>query len=122
MAAVIVEDPAWHAHARDALGRFIDGPLTRAIADDMRRDCPEKTGELLRSIRQLGNQIWVGSEVAFYWSYVEYGTRPHIIRSHGDYPLRNRETGEVFGRVVRHPGTQAQPFIRPNFYRYRSAL
>lgn len=119
MAAVIVEDPAWHAHARDALGRFIDGPLTRAIAEDMRRDCAVDTGDLLRSIRQLGNQIWVGTD---HWSFVEYGTRPHIIQSHGNYPLRNRKTGQVFGRLVHHPGTQAQPFIRPNFYRYRSAL
>jgi hypothetical protein len=43
----------------------------------------------------------------------EFGTRPHIIRSHGPYPLRNRRTGQVFGPVVHHPGTQPRPFLRP---------
>jgi hypothetical protein len=50
---------------------------------------------------------------------VEYGSRPHIIRSHGNYPLRNRETGDVFGRIVHHPGTPAQPFLRPALYQRR---
>ncbi|MFB4306986.1 hypothetical protein [Actinomadura sp. GTD37] len=44
---------------------------------------------------------------------LEFGTRAHIITSHGDYPLRNRQTGQVFGRSVRHPGTEAQPHLRP---------
>jgi HK97 gp10 family phage protein len=49
---------------------------------------------------------------ASYSLYVEYGTKPHIIKSHGDYPLRDRH-GRVFGKIVRHPGTSAQPFLRP---------
>lgn len=43
---------------------------------------------------------------------LELGSRPHIIRSKGDYPLRNRKTGQVFGREVRHPGTQPYPWLR----------
>src|SRR5690349_8498292 len=31
---------------------------------------------------------------------LEFGTRPHVIESHGDYPLRNAKTGQVFGRKV----------------------
>jgi hypothetical protein len=42
---------------------------------------------------------------------VEDGTPPHIIESHGAWPLRNKGTGQVFGRVVHHPGTRPQPFI-----------
>lgn len=45
---------------------------------------------------------------------VELGSRPHLIESKGDYPLRNPKTGQVFGRSVNHPGTEAQPFIRPS--------
>lgn len=45
---------------------------------------------------------------------VELGTRPHTITSHGDYPLRNPKTGQVFGKSVQHPGTEAQPFLRPS--------
>jgi hypothetical protein len=48
-----------------------------------------------------------------YALFVEIGTRPHEIRSKGPYPLRNRQTGQVFGRVVQHPGTAAQPYLRP---------
>jgi hypothetical protein len=44
---------------------------------------------------------------------VEVGTVPHEIRSHGPYPLRNRRTGQVFGRVVHHPGTDPHPYLRP---------
>jgi hypothetical protein len=43
---------------------------------------------------------------------VELGAKPHTIRSHGDYPLRNR-AGQVFGREVHHPGNAAQPYLRP---------
>lgn len=48
--------------------------------------------------------------------FVEVGTRPHVIESHGDYPLRNRETGQVFGKRVNHPGTDPQPHLRPALY------
>lgn len=44
---------------------------------------------------------------------VELGAKPHTIRSHGDYPLRNRK-GDVFGREVHHPGNPAQPYLRPS--------
>jgi hypothetical protein len=45
---------------------------------------------------------------------VELGARPHVIESHGDYPLRNPKTGQVFGRRVNHPGNDPQPFLRPS--------
>ena len=48
--------------------------------------------------------------------FVEYGTPPHVIESHGDYPLRNAATGQVFGRRVQHPGTSPQPFLRPSLF------
>jgi hypothetical protein len=43
--------------------------------------------------------------------FVLKGTRPHVIRSHGSWPLRNRKTGEVFGPVVHHPGFAGDPFL-----------
>jgi hypothetical protein len=122
--AVIVEDPMWHEHAREALGRFIEKRLVKTIVDDMRRDCPVgKTGDLLASIRQKGNQVWVGSRKVSYWSDVEYGTKPHMIYPVHAKALRWESDGQVhFAKKVRHPGTKAQPFIRPNFYRYRTAV
>ena len=51
-------------------------------------------------------------EGAPYPLFVELGTAPHIIESHGDYPLRDKY-GNVFGKRVNHPGTDAQPYLRP---------
>lgn len=42
---------------------------------------------------------------------IDLGTKPHVIRSKGDYPLRSAK-GEVFGKEVQHPGTESNPFIR----------
>ncbi len=47
--------------------------------------------------------------------FTEVGTAPHVIESPGDYPLRNAN-GQVFGRRVRHPGTAAEPHLRPALY------
>ncbi|MGI5171873.1 hypothetical protein ACQEU3_46780 [Spirillospora sp. CA-253888] len=55
-----------------------------------------------------------------YGLFVEYGTAPHVIESKGDYPLRNRKTGQVFGRRVQHPGTAPQPFLRPALQEMRA--
>lgn len=71
------------------------------------------SGYLRRSCRKQleadGSQI-IGP-TAPYGLYVNNGTPAHPIDSLGDYPLRNRATGQVFGRHVNHPGTKAQPFI-----------
>lgn len=42
---------------------------------------------------------------------LELGTAPHVIESHGDYPLRDKH-GNVFGRRVDHPGTRPYPWCR----------
>jgi len=71
------------------------------------------SGRLRNSIyaeRQSDESIIIGPHVS-YALYVERDTRPHIIRSHGPWPLRNRATGQVFGPVVHHPGTRGQHFI-----------
>lgn len=48
-----------------------------------------------------------------YGLFMEVGTKPHPIVSHGRWPLRNRITGQVFGHSVFHPGTKPQPYLRP---------
>jgi len=42
---------------------------------------------------------------------LELGSAPHVIESHGDYPLRDRH-GRVFGQRVMHPGTHPYPWCR----------
>jgi hypothetical protein len=73
------------------------------IANDVRTDLADHvdTGALLASVWAASTRVWINTR---HWQFIEYGTVPHIIRSHGPYPLRNRKTGQVFGRVVFHPG------------------
>lgn len=94
--------------------------VTRAVAADARRQCPIDQGDLLESIHEdlSAGRVHVGTD---HWAPTEYGSQPHLIRSHGPYPLRSRETGEVFGPVVMHPGTPAQPFMRPALFRRRTS-
>lgn len=47
-----------------------------------------------------------------YPAMLEHGTKAHDIVAKGPYPLRNRRTGQVFGRRVRHPGTKPIPWAR----------
>jgi hypothetical protein len=111
---VVRIDATGIAHA-DALVSRIVANAVDGIAQDARRRVPVDTGELLGSIEghQLSRthgRVSVGTD---HWAPTEYGSKPHIIRAHGPYSLHNTETGDYFGRVVHHPGTPAQPFMRP---------
>lgn len=46
-----------------------------------------------------------------YALYVHEGTRPHEIRPKNKKVLANKRTGQVFGKVVHHPGTQPNRFL-----------
>lgn len=68
-----------------------------------------------------GPYLDVGTDAATpdgfpYPAVLDAGSRPHLIESHGPYPLRNRRTGQVFGPVVHHPGT------KPTYWCRRSIL
>lgn len=110
-----------------------DGPVAKRLIRDAqtvtkgaKRRCPvspagsgdNRSGHLRSSISwdlvrdADGLYADVGTDVD-YGLYVEVGTKPHVIRSTGLWPLRNRRTGQVFGLVVHHPGTRAQPYLRP---------
>lgn len=75
-----------------------------------------RSGNLRSSVRsyrgaQGSERIIIVGPSADYAKYVNNDTYPHLIESHGPWPLRNRETGQVFGRVVHHPGTHGQHFV-----------
>jgi hypothetical protein len=117
---VVWDSAAVRALAQDADVRALMDRLTAFSVQDMKRLCPvspvgplHRSGQLRSSItseRQPDGSVHVGP-TASYGPYVNDGTPPHLIESHGNYPLRNRETGQVFGRVVHHPGTRATRFI-----------
>jgi Bacteriophage HK97-gp10, putative tail-component len=109
--ALIPEDPTVLALMDHTAGRLVSA---------MKREAPvspvgslHDSGHLRRScqaFRQDSGSIIIGP-TASYSSYVIEGTRPHAIRSHGNYPLRNRETGQIFGKEVMHPGTKPNNFL-----------
>jgi hypothetical protein len=48
---------------------------------------------------------------ASYAPYVEFGTAPHTIKAVNAKVLANVQTGQIFGTLVHHPGTKANPFM-----------
>lgn len=115
------EDGGWHAELDLTIAQYLER-VAVAIETDAKTICPLKTGELKNSIdhevRGLTARIGTNSG---YGLYVELGTNPHVIRATNATVLANKETGQVFGPVVHHPGTKAQPFLRPALYRKRGA-
>lgn len=109
-----------HAAIRDLLGSP-DGPVGRVLSEaavkvtaGAKRRCPVRTGRLRGSIdwdldTAGGLHADIGTDVSYALA-VEFPTKPHVIRSHGNYPLRSGD--KTFGRVVHHPGTRGQSFLR----------
>lgn len=123
-AAVQVSIEAPDGKVGRALNRLADG-----VVFSMKFRCPvsppgplHRSGELRASIRKfrqpdgsylIGPTATTGDHHTFLGPLVERGTPPHLIVAHGPYSLHNAETGDYFGPVVHHPGTRAQPFIKP---------
>jgi hypothetical protein len=96
---------------RDDLRHWLAGEVAR----DARRYAPYDTGYLKSHIvvspdasrvTALGAGIPPNKDAP---AYVEYGTRPH--------PIPN---AFGLGFTAQHPGTEAQPFLRPAAYRRRT--
>ena len=83
-----------------------------------RQMAPVKTGALRDSIVATYPDpltVNIGPGVP-YGGYVEYGTRPHVIKPKKASVLRFKVNGvTVYARAVKHPGTKAQPYMRPAF-------
>lgn len=84
------------------------------VASEAKKTAPKRTGFLAASI---GYRVLRGSaEVAAtapYASYVEYGTKPHMIYPKRVKVLIFRVGGKtIFSKRVQHPGSSPQPFMR----------
>jgi HK97 gp10 family phage protein len=73
---------------------------------------PVKEGELRASIvyKVSGEEGRIGTNVD-YAPHVEYGTKAHEIKVKNAKVLTDGKS--FFGKTVNHPGTTAQPFMRP---------
>ncbi len=99
-----------HAQMLEAGNKIIDR-LSEIGIRYVRGITPRRSGRLLRSLRISGRlgrrEIIMGGAEAPYAPYVEYGTRPHIIRPRNASVLRFIVEGEIiYAKVVHHPGTR----------------
>lgn len=87
------------------------------IKADMESRVPVRTGRLRQSIaiRVHQHDVTIGPDTP-YAAFVEFGTAPHVIEAKPGKTLAFRVGGQmIFRRRVNHPGTRAQPFVRPAF-------
>lgn len=95
------------------------------ILAEMEARVPVDSGDLRRSLRIKieGDRIIIGPDTP-YASYVEFGTKPHQIKPKkpGGVLVFNAGGQKVYARVVNHPGTKAQPFVRPAFDAWAKSL
>ena len=90
------------------------------ILAEMEAKVPVKTGNLRTSlgVKVESSRVIIGPDErqAPYGGYVEFGTGPHVIRPKTKKVLSFVVNGKrVFATKVNHPGTKAQPYVRPAF-------
>lgn len=97
--------------------------LAKAPVDELRSGPDARAGwpPLISTIHATfigdkSGQVWVGTP---HWQFPEYGTAPHLILPHGNYPLRDRIRGKYFGFKVNHPGSSEQAFMRKSIFKKR---
>lgn len=91
---------------------FKEGVATDFVAALQAR-APVDTARLRNSIKfkVVGNEIIIS--MVGYAVYVEFGTPPHLIRPKNAKALHWKSgKKDVFAKVVHHPGTRPNPFIR----------
>lgn len=95
------------------------------LLTEMEIRVPVDSGQLRDSlaVTVVGSTVRVGPNVP-YASYVEFGTRPHDIRPKSEGGVLRFQMGgqTVFAKVVHHPGTKPQPFVRPAFEAWVDSL
>jgi len=122
-----MRDFEFHPEFDRQIAALVDARLMRpwadAVRDDAVRQAPRASGDLADSIgveRVDDFHRQIGSDLP-YAAAQELGAQPHTIVARTKKALANRETGQVFGKVVHHPGNAPQPYLRPALYR-RGAL
>jgi len=90
-----------------------------------KQNAPVDSGTLRWSIeaRRLDIQEWVVGTPVEYAAEVEYGTGPRVITSNDDGPMKFKVGGQWISKHrVEHPGTPAQPYMRPALRANQSEL
>jgi HK97 gp10 family phage protein len=98
------------------------------IRNQMQAEAPVRTGTLRNSIaiKVETDRVTIGPSLtqAPYAGYVEFGTRPHVIRPRkaGGVLVFTVGGQKVFARKVNHPGTRPHPYVMPAFTSWVDSL
>jgi HK97 gp10 family phage protein len=89
-----------------------------AAADNVRSASSSVASDIkIERIRDEGGGVVVGiapTRKTWYAVMLERGTRPHTIAMPSGKAMKFvGSSGDAFRRTVHHPGTKAQPFMRP---------
>lgn len=101
------------------------GKLARDIEAEQKRLVPVLTGNLKQSIRvTTGMMTWrIGPVGVPYASYVEHGTKPHVIKpKNGKYLAFTVNGKKVVVTKVNHPGTKPKPYVRPSYEKFEAQV
>jgi hypothetical protein len=63
-----------------------------------------------------------GGQSVPYAAAMEVGAKPHVINAIAATVLANKDTGQVFGPTVNHPGNAPRPYLRPPLKTKRATL
>lgn len=94
------------------------------IKQDMEMRAPVRTGKLKQSIaiKVDAHKVTIGPNTD-YAAYVEFGTKPHEIRPKNKKALSwIGPNGRRYAKVVHHPGTRPNPFVRNAFNDWADTL
>lgn len=90
----------------------------QVLEEEVLRNIPVATGALRDSVRVstrsrrgvISARVRAGSQEAWYWRFVEFGTAAHQIKPKTRSSLF---LAGVMREVVQHPGARPRPFMRP---------
>lgn len=120
MPTTVTIEPGWEARIDGPIADYLE-KIAGEVEADAKAICPVDTGVLKDSIEHEvdGMTARIGSNVS-YALYVEEGTSPHIIRAKNGGALFWPGAAHPVA-VVHHPGTRAEPYLKPALYRTRLA-
>ncbi len=111
----LVMNASWPVPVGAACDEFFATRLGPDISGLAKAYAPKRTGRLAESIEfHLDGHTLIVAAHTPYAAYVELGTRPHVIMPRNALALRWYDGGgfPVFARIVHHPGTRPEPYLR----------
>jgi hypothetical protein len=98
----------------DAFMNYFKYYLGLFLTQEMAKKAPVDKGILRGSINFETTDYGVKITMVDYAVHVEFGTKAHIIEPKNKQALRFKIGNKtIITKKVQHPGTDAQPFIRP---------